>query len=186
MTHNYKTRLSPVPPWQGGVTCDEAPVKQGPRASRRVAPPTTPPTYVALLMVFLSACALNTTEGPPVRWHADARFTPEERTAIVAGADWLSKNSGHDVGRIVFDGHPGNIRRERGPEGTGQCLHGAVYLGLDDANVRDVDVPGFAAHELAHCELGLVDDPESEGLMRVIEPMKWTDREAAQCVRLGC
>lgn len=140
------------------------------------------------LFLLLAGCAAE----PDARWHADKRFTAEERASIEAGVAWLSAASGHDVGGVAFDYEvssaeplPHTIRRERGPDATGQCvggLGGTVYLGIDVGTpTRAIDVPGWVAHELAHCELGLVDDPQSDGLMRVVTPPVWTEREAAQC-----
>ncbi len=136
----------------------------------------------------------------PARWHADARFTEEERVEIERGFAWLQEVSGRDLGGVDFryevttpDPLPHTIRRERAAYldrgATGLCTvtpGGAIYLdpiGLPDEGMRLDRLAGLTAHELAHCELGMADDPETGGIMRVIEPMRWTERETAQLLR---
>ncbi len=139
---------------------------------------------------MLAGCA-----APDVRWHADKRFTTEERNAIESGAAWLEGASGHEVGAIAFDYEVTSdqplahtIRRERGSNGTergatGMCAGGTVYIdpvGLPDEGMRAEYLPGLAAHEMGHCAVGLADDASTEGIMRVLYPMRWTAREANQ------
>jgi hypothetical protein len=127
-------------------------------------------------------------------WHGDRRFTPEERAAIVEGETWLAKHAHRTP--AVFDwtydvtGETPNartIQREAGPHGeTGFCTaigspDGAIYLNPDDPNSAPNSLDGLAAHELAHCELGFVDDPMTDGIMRVVTPKRWTEREDEQC-----
>ena len=144
------------------------------------------------LAIVAAALGLLTTacSGEPARWHADARFTAEERAEIVRGVVWLSEVSGRDVGGVAFDYEvaspealPLTIRRERPPHATatGYCTttagRGTVYLSPTTGHLA-----ALAAHELAHCELGLADDPESEGIMRDLDPMRWTACEQVQCL----
>lgn len=99
------------------------------------------------------------------RWLADASG------AAMPTFDWTYTPSSAEV-------LPRTIRRERSPTGeTGMCTtNGALYL--DPTSTR---LAGLAAHELGHCELGLADDFESEGIMHVLEPRRWTEREEGQC-----
>ncbi len=136
----------------------------------------------ALLLIGLAGCGESAAD-----WHGDARFTATERASIEAGQAWLSDHS--RTARLTFDWTyeagtdppPHTIVREPGPHGSGECVVQTVYLGLDAPGVRPEDVEGLAAHELAHCTLGFVDDPDTDGIMRVVSPMRWTDREEAQC-----
>lgn len=127
--------------------------------------------------------------GESARWHADTRFSPEERAEVVRAVVWLSEASGRDVGGVAFDYEvtsaeplPLTIRREKPPHATatGFCTttdgRGAVYLSPSTRYLA-----GLAAHELAHCALGLADDADSIGIMRDLDPMRWTEREQAQC-----
>jgi hypothetical protein len=129
------------------------------------------------------------------RWHADKRFTAAERVEIVRGAEWLSQASGHDVGGVDFDYEVTSeqplahtIRRERGSMTergeTGLCQGDTVYLdpvGLPDEGMRIEFLAGLTAHELGHCELGLADDLDSDGIMHNITGLVWSEREEAQC-----
>jgi hypothetical protein len=141
----------------------------------------------AVLAVFLIGC-VSEPDAPP-DWYGDERFTVAERAEIQRGAEWLYGHAGLPAPRIDW-GPVGDerrtIRREPGPNGTGECLNGSIFLGLGDPNVRPVDVAGLAAHELAHCVLGFVDgyresERRTDGIMRVLDPMAWTDAERAQC-----
>lgn len=138
---------------------------------------------VVALVALVGACG-----GQPARWHADARFTPQERAEIVRAVVWLSEASGRDVGGVAFDYDvtlgeplPLTIRRETPPHATatGFCTstggRGTVYLSPTTGHLA-----GLAAHELAHCALGLADDADSDGIMRDLDPMRWTEREQAQ------
>lgn len=137
----------------------------------------------AVAFALLLGCGSADGADPP-DWYGDERFTPDERAAIQLGAEWLYAHAGKPPPRIEWsyrvDGDarvPQTIRRERGPHATGECVGSTVYL----AEVGpDVYLPGFAAHELAHCALGFVDRP-TEGIMRVLYPMAWTSDEEAQC-----
>lgn len=145
------------------------------------------------LLVFAAlAASLTACATPVATWHGDARFTPEERASIEGGEGWLAEHAGREPSTFDWaydvtsdEPLPHTVRRERGPDGTGQCvggIGGAVYLGIDVGTpTRPIDVLGWAAHELAHCELGFVDDPKTDGLMRVVTPPRWTEREQAQC-----
>lgn len=126
--------------------------------------------------------------GEPARWHADTRFSPEERAEVVRAVVWLSEASGRDVGGVAFDYEvtsaeplPLTIRREKPPRATatGLCTatdgRGTVYLSTTTGHLA-----GLTAHELSHCALGLADDPDSDGIMRDLDPMRWTEREQAQ------
>lgn len=126
--------------------------------------------------------------GEPARWHADTRFSPEERAEVVRAVVWLSEASGRDVGGVAFDYEvtsaehlPLTIRREKPPHATatGFCTatdgRGTVYLSPATRHLA-----GLAAHELAHCALGLADDADSDGIMRDLDPMRWTEREKTQ------
>ncbi len=137
-----------------------------------------------LVLLLVTGCAAESE----VDWHGDKRFTAAERLSIEAGASWLAEHSGQRQPVIAWDYEvagaeplPKTIRREPGPDSSGACANGVLYLGLDEPGVRDVDVPGLAAHELAHCALGFVDDPQTGGIMHVVTPMQWTERESAQC-----
>jgi hypothetical protein len=143
----------------------------------------------AILPLALFACAPDEAE-----LHGDIRFSEAERAEIQRGSDWLRAQAGLPAARIAFDteieGHGplrGTIRRERGPGNvSGFCaepgLRGAVYLDPADGSLA-----GLAAHELAHCELGFedryhADEEKSDGIMRVLDPMLWTEAERRQCV----
>lgn len=144
--------------------------------------------FVGLALVMsLFGCAAGRAD-----WHGDARFTAEERASIESGEAWLAEHAHREPATFdwtynVTSEEPlaHTIRRERGANGTGECVGGVggtVYLGIDvETPTRPVDVPGWAAHELAHCELGFVDDLQTDGIMRVVTPMRWTAREEAQC-----
>ncbi len=143
----------------------------------------------AVLAFLLLGCVSEPDELPD--WYGDERFTADERIAIQRGADWLHAHAGLPAPRIEWSGaaaeHPRSIRRARGANAIGACVNETtVYLDLSDPNVRPVDVAGLAAHELAHCVLGFVDgyrdsERRTDGIMRVITPMVWTDAERAQC-----
>lgn len=153
---------------------------------------------VVVFAVFaVSGCAA------PAEWHGDSRFTVEERAAIEAGEAWLAQHAGrapatfdwtYEVTSDYRLDH--TIRRERGPlpdgqTATGLCAGSTIYLDpIGDPKVNEhmtIEVlPGLAAHEMAHCELGFVDgyrpnDPPTDGIMRVLLPMRWTSAEDAQC-----
>ena len=153
-----------------------------------------------VVLALAAAGALAGCLDETADWHGDSRFTEAERAAIVEGDAWLAKQAGHPASTFdwtyeVTSAEPlaHTIRRERGPDGdhgtTGWCSDiggaGALYLDPDDSNAAPGSLAGLAAHELAHCEFGLHDDAESEGLMRVVQPMRWTDRERAQCAATG-
>lgn len=144
---------------------------------------------LALLPLALLACAPD----DEAELHGDVRFSEAERVEIQRGSDWLRAQAGLPSARIAFDleaaGHEpmrSTIRRERGPGGeSGFCAEpgrrGAVFL--DPSNGF---LAGLAAHELAHCELGFEDryhagEEKSEGIMRVLSPMLWTEAERRQC-----
>ncbi len=135
-----------------------------------------------LCLVFLVGCGID----PTPEWYGDESFTESERAEIQRGADWLYSHAGLPPPHIEWGQEPGReghatIRRAHGPNGEdGLCLDGAVYLGAKD------NVAGLVAHELAHCVLGFVDgyragDTPTDGIMRVLEPMRWTEAEQAQC-----
>jgi hypothetical protein len=156
--------------------------------------------------LLMMGCAAS-ADDPPM-WRGDVRFSAEERAAIVAGEAWIAAQGGHAPGRIEFDlvvedGSPPvawTIRRERGPYGqhgaTGECLAGAVYLDpVGRAEVNEyvtLDVlRGLTAHEMAHCRYDFVDaygavETKSDGIMRNLNPMRWTAAEEAQCTRTRC
>ena len=128
-------------------------------------------------VVMLLGCHVEPT-GPP-DWIGDERFTEAERAEIQRGADWLYANAGLPPPRIEWHGEP-TIRREHGPGGEdGLCAGGVVYLG----DYRYL--AGLTAHEMAHCVLGFQDgyrgERHSDGIMRVLEPMVWSEDEQAQC-----
>ena len=142
---------------------------------------------LGILALGLSGCALE-----PPDWYGDQRFTPAERAAVEEGAAWLHERAGLPPPVIAWtyevassEALPRTIRREQpstGPGGLCLGLEGTIYL--DPATL----VPGLAAHELAHCELGFVDgyhagDVQTDGIMRVLAPMRWTHVEQEQCSR---
>ena len=158
-------------------------------------------SLLGLALLASSGCAAESAD-----YYGDARFSTEEREAIEVGSAWLAAQAGVPAPSIVWTYEPSSserlpktIRREVGPAGQGECvggIGGTVYLGVDgDPRVRAPAVsreilPGFAAHELAHCTLDFADayhasDAKSDGIMRVLFPMRWTDAERAQCARTG-
>lgn len=156
---------------------------------------------LAAALAMVGGCAV--TPSHPAMWHGDVRFTDTERIAIREGEAWLAAHGGHEPGGVEFDYEPGaaiearTIRRERGPDGTGECLAGAVFLGLDghsatnESPLRGDLLPGLTAHEMAHCRYGFVDayrpgDAPSDGIMHALFPMRWTASEEAQCVATRC
>lgn len=136
-------------------------------------------------------------------WHGDERFTPDERVEIQRGTEWLRGQAGLPAPKIAWDYEvtgseeiPKTIRRERGPgdgssSATGSCsvAHHTVYLdpeGRPGEGMTLEVLAGLAAHEMAHCELGFVDgyhpsDAPTDGIMRVLRPMRWTHAEVTQC-----
>lgn len=71
------------------------------------------------------------------------------------------------------------------------CIDDTLYLD-PVPRVEELPVPGtlpgLAAHELAHCVLGFKDgyhqdagEIRTDGIMRVLTPMQWTDAEREQC-----
>lgn len=148
---------------------------------------------LAVLVMMCGGCA-----APEVDWHGDARFSADERAAIEAGEAWIAQHAGRQPATFdwtynVTSEYPldHTIRRERGPlsDGTtasGLCWRTTMYLDLADANPEARE--GLAAHEMAHCELGFVDgyhpsDPPTDGIMRVLFPMRWTAAEDAQLAK---
>jgi hypothetical protein len=148
-----------------------------------------PRLYLTLLCLWYAvapSCALGCA-APSADWYGDARFSADERAAIENGEVWLAAHAGRapatfEWGLEVSEQPLAHtIRRERSPRATtGLCLDGTVYLDPDDRNATPGSLEGLAAHELAHCELGFADDPESAGLMHVVWPLAWTEREQAQ------
>jgi len=156
---------------------------------------------LALIAAALATLSLNCTAEQAGEWHGDARFSEAERAEIVRGVSWMHEQAG--LPAPTFDWHyevtsgeelPKTIRRERGKIGdargsTGLCSGSTVYLdpvGLPDENMKLEDLAGLAAHEFSHCELGFVDgyhpqDPPTDGIMRVLNPMQWTSAEVKQC-----
>lgn len=135
---------------------------------------------------LVTSLALTSCASESAVWHADERFTEDERASVVRGALWLEAASARDVGAVAFDYRVTSaqplgrtIRREPPPAGDGGfCsggVGGTVYLSTPNAYLD-----GLAAHELAHCALGMTDDPQTDGIMRVLHPMRWTERESAQ------
>lgn len=142
----------------------------------------------------------------PSAWHGDSRFTADERQAIESGEAWLAAHAGrapatfdwsYDATNALSAQEAHTIRRERGPrDDSGECTGFTVHVGrgttvyLDPVGLpgdgfRPEYLPGLAAHEMAHCELGFVDgyrlnDVPTDGIMRVLYPMRWTAAEDAQ------
>lgn len=154
---------------------------------------------VAVLVGLVGCTCAEPDSARAADWRGDKRFSAEERAAIERGESWLAAHAGrlpatfdwsYDVAGEAPAAH--TIRRERGPYGSrgasGLCVGSTVYLdpvGLPDEGMRPEFLPGLAAHEMAHCELGFVDgyhaaDPQSDGIMRVLYPMRWTSAEDAQ------
>ncbi len=146
-----------------------------------------------LLVLALAGCSSSAESEPD--WRGDARFTADERAHIEEGVSWLNAQVGKPPPSIgwTLDAAdavtPHTIRRERGPlNDTGECAGGTIYLdppGKPGEGMRSEYEPGLAAHEMAHCELGFVDgyhpqDPPTDGIMRVLYPMRWTASEQAQ------
>lgn len=144
------------------------------------------------LLLSLSGCS-------NAKWHADNRFTTEERAAIIEGFNWLESHAGFDFGGIDFDYEvtgdqnlPATIRRghimipvEGQPDQIASaCVEGkTVYLAAGETKLEHL--PGLTAHELAHCILMFEDryhgnEEKSEGIMRVLTPMRWTESEEEQ------
>lgn len=142
-------------------------------------------------MLVLAALCLAGCTTPHFDWYGDERFTTNERSAIEAGEAWLAMHAGREPASFAWDYKvtseerlPHTIRRERGPSGdmgtTGACVGATVFMDPDDPNAAPNSLDGLAAHEMAHCELGFVDDIESDGIMHVLVPKRWTNREDAQ------
>ncbi len=133
----------------------------------------------AFVVLFLVGCHVEPTDPPD--WYGDERFTEAERAEVQRGAEWLYAHAGLPVPRIEWGNGEPAIRRERGPLGAdGECSGTTVYIGATE------NLAGLTAHELAHCQLGFVDgyrtgDAPTDGIMRVLEPMRWTEAETAQC-----
>lgn len=148
-----------------------------------------------VVVALLAGCS----SPPEADWYGDKRFTAEERVQIERGSVWLAEQAGRPAPSISWtleiaaQAMPHTIRRERGPHADGSvaglCKDKTVYLdpvGLPGENMKIEFLAGLAAHELAHCTLGFVDgyhpnDPPTDGIMRVLSPMRWTDAERAQC-----
>lgn len=141
------------------------------------------------VLVLLAALGLASAGcGDGADYHGDSRFTAEERAQIQQGADWLMAQVGRPPMVIAWDfdaddgPEPGTIVRAGRGGNAGQCAGGAVYL---DPEKWDRYLPGLTAHELAHCSLGMRDayagETQSDGIMRVLEPMQWTAVERALC-----
>ncbi len=150
--------------------------------------------FVGLLAVMLGGCAANRAEHR-ADWRGDVRFSADERAAIETGEAWLAMHAGQEPATFDWTYEAGGareaqtIRRERGrPDAAGLCERGTVYIdpiGLPNEGMRPEYLPGLAAHEFAHCELGFVDgyhagEAHTDGIMRVLYPMRWTEAEDAQ------
>lgn len=159
-------------------------------------------TLIACLGI--ASCATGSDEKLPTKiiWHADKRFTDVERQKIIEGDAWLSLQSGHEPSEIIFDFDPPpglwdafTIRRERGilsngTGATGLCMGGAVFLDVDSLGKIEY-LPGLTSHEMAHCRFRFKDgyrpgDKITEGIMRVLYPMRWTELEEEQCRETNC
>lgn len=133
--------------------------------------------------------------------HGDTRFTDSERAAIIEGEAWLATQAGHEPFGVVFDmDDPSAYGRKvvkghaPGSSATGLCEPGeglllTIHLATEGQPIEWV--PGLMAHEMAHCRYGFVDayregDPPTDGIMRIVYPMRWTDAEEAQCERTNC
>lgn len=144
---------------------------------------------VAVVSALACGCVREEREAD---WFGDQRFSAVERREIERGAAWLYEQGGLEPPRIVWtyrvtsgEPLPRTIRREVGPgRETGFCTDsGAIYLDPTPTPEHPTYLAGLAAHEMAHCVLGLADDPQSEGIMHDLDPLAWTAREAAQCER---
>lgn len=155
----------------------------------------------ALLAAALLATLSLNCSPDEADWHGDARFTEAERGEIIRGVSWMHEKAGLPAPtfdwtyEVSAQEMPHTIRRERGTipgsdrGSSGLCSGMTVYLdpvGLPDEQMKPEYLAGLAAHEFSHCELGFVDgyhpeDPQSDGIMRVLSPMLWTSAEEAQC-----
>lgn len=138
------------------------------------------------MTLLLSGCTCETELEPPA-YIGDNAFSTEEREAIQAGATWLHAQVGERPPRIEWRDAGATIVRER-RDAVGRCIGGVVYLdpvGKPGEGMDLARLPGLTAHELAHCRFdfseGYRGDAQSDGVMRVLVPMRWTDSERAQC-----
>jgi hypothetical protein len=151
--------------------------------------------------LLLAGCAAESEL--PIEWRGDERCTAEQREEIERGQAWLYEHAGLEPSRIAWTYRAGEaieprtIRCERGPvSATGLCFGGAVYFDFDgnDATgeppIAKESWAGLAAHEMAHCRLGFEDGysegRRSDGVMRVLSPLRWSAFESAECARGGC
>ncbi len=135
-------------------------------------------------------------------WYVDDRFSAEECIEIDRGATWLYAQAGRPAPVLRWtyrvtsespyrrtirrDPMPGHPVTQHGGSCTSLEGNGTVYLWPDPEAPQ---LAGLTAHELAHCELGFVDRYRavdgslSDGIMRVLTPMLWTESEREQCER---
>lgn len=154
---------------------------------------------IAALFSGLALVACGTPDDRIL--HGDTRFTDSERAAIIEGEAWLATQAGHEPFGVVFDmDDPSAYGRKvvkgspPGTEYAALCERGAgllmtVYIAADSQPIEWV--PGLMAHEMAHCRYGFTDayradEASTDGIMRVVYPMRWTDAEEAQCERTNC
>jgi hypothetical protein len=153
--------------------------------------------FAALAVVLLPACG-----DPDLVIHGDVRFTAEERAEIVRGEAWLAEQAGNEPFGVVFDldeprDHARSVVRGAHPssDATGMCASNTdgdgftIYL-RTEGQPREW-IAGLMAHEMAHCRYGFVDayrpgDVPTDGIMRVLDPMRWTEAEEAQCLATNC
>lgn len=144
---------------------------------------------IAAVLAVLVAAGCSSPSAA-ADWRGDSRFSTEERAAIESGEAWLAEHAGREPAtfdwnyEVTATVEPRTVRRENAGS-TGLCRDGVVFLNPDDPNAAPGTLDGLAAHEMAHCELGFVDDPKSDGIMHFVSPMRWTPNEDAQCVRAG-
>lgn len=149
------------------------------------------------LLLAISALVLAACDAPADYW-GDEAFTVQEREEIEDGFTWLASQAHRPPPSISWQLErsaevlPHTIRRELGPTdnipATGECKAGTIYLWPEarpEINAPPATLPGLAAHELAHCWLGFVDDKGGAGLMGTPHEV-WGPFEEAECARTGC
>lgn len=153
-----------------------------------------------LLALFAASFLGCAVEAENADYYGDVNFSPEERAHIEEGAAWLYAQVVEPAPKISWTykgGYkntiPGAIVKGRGitDQGTtlGLCSGGVIYLdpiGLPGENMKPEYLPGLTAHEMAHCAFGFVDgyrdsEKQTDGIMQVLYPMRWTSAEQEQC-----
>ncbi len=139
--------------------------------------------FTGLLIILPMAVSLAGC-GEDETWHGDTAFSPEERAAILAGAEWTSSHAHQPMPHIVWDGADGDRRIYRKVPPVelcqGRCTGtaSAHRMWLTPGRVNAV----VAAHEFGHV-FGMLH--VEHGLLRAteVDALEWSTEDADECAR---